>query len=93
MIEARYLAILRKEGSPNDRPVGKRERSYRFDIRQFQRMVAAGIFQDQKVELVAGRIYPMTDLPPHTFALETFHESFERCSLAIGGPCAKRNPF
>ena len=50
------------------------ERSYRFDIRQFQRMVAAGIFQDQKVELVAGRIYPMTDLPPHTFALETFHE-------------------
>jgi Uma2 family endonuclease len=51
------------------------ERSYRFDVRQFHRMVAAGIFQDQKVELVAGRIYPMTDLPPHTFALETFHEA------------------
>jgi Uma2 family endonuclease len=54
--------------------VASAERSYRFDIRQFQRMVAAGIFQDQKVELVAGRIYPTTDLPPHTFALETFHE-------------------
>ncbi len=50
------------------------ERSYRFDVRQFRRMMAAGIFEDQKVELVAGRIYPMTDLPPHTFALETFRE-------------------
>ena len=29
-------------------------------------MMAAGIFEDQKVELVAGKIYPMTDLPPHT---------------------------
>jgi Uma2 family endonuclease len=44
-------------------------RSYRFDVRQFRRMMAAGVFQDQKVELVAGRIYVMTDLPPHTFAI------------------------
>jgi hypothetical protein len=44
-------------------------RSYRFDVRQFRRMMAAGVFKDQKVELVAGRIYDMTDLPPHTFAL------------------------
>ncbi len=50
------------------------ERSYRFDIRQFHRMLAAGIFDDQKVELVAGKIYEMTDLPPHTFALGRFHE-------------------
>ena len=50
------------------------ERSYRFDVRQFQRMLAAGIFEDQKVELVAGKIYTMTDLPPHTFALGRFHE-------------------
>jgi Putative restriction endonuclease len=50
-------------------------RSYRFDVRQFQRMVAAGIFEDQKVELVAGKIYPMPDLPPHTFAVESFHEA------------------
>ena len=49
-------------------------RSYRFDIHQFHRMVAVGIFEDQKVELVAGRIYPMTDLPPHTYAVETFHD-------------------
>ncbi len=43
--------------------------SYRFDVRQFRRMMAAGIFDDQKVELVAGKIYVMTDLPPHTFAV------------------------
>ena len=28
--------------------------SYRFDVRQFHRMVNAGVFGDQKVELVAG---------------------------------------
>ena len=27
------------------------ERSYHFDVRQFHRMMAAGIFDDQKVEL------------------------------------------
>jgi len=51
------------------------ERSFRFDVRQFHRMMASGIFDDQKVELVAGRIYPLTDLPPHVFAVETFHEA------------------
>ena len=51
------------------------ERSYHFDVRQFHRMIAAGIFDDQKVELVAGKIYAMTDLPPHTFAVETLHEA------------------
>jgi Uma2 family endonuclease len=45
------------------------ERSYRFDVRQFHRMVASGIFDDQKVELIAGKIYLMTDLPPHVFAV------------------------
>ena len=49
--------------------------SYRFDIRQFRRMSAAGIFDDQKVELVAGRIYPLTDLPPHIFAVGRLHEA------------------
>jgi Uma2 family endonuclease len=51
------------------------ERSYLFDIRQFHRMMTAGIFGDQKVELVAGKIYIMTDLPPHTLAVENFHEA------------------
>ncbi len=49
--------------------------SYLFDIRQFHRMMAAGIFGDQKVELVAGKIYPMTDLPPHIFALGRFYRT------------------
>ena len=51
------------------------ERSYHFDVRQFHRMMAAGIFEDQKVELVAGKIYAMTDLPPHTFAVGRLHEA------------------
>ena len=50
-------------------------RSYRFDVRQFHRMMAAGVFNDQKVELVAGRVFPMTDLPPHIFAVENLHEA------------------
>jgi len=55
--------------------VNNPDRSYHFDVRQFRRMAAAGIFNDQKVELVAGKIYPMTDLPPHTFAVGRFHEA------------------
>src|SRR5260370_41287577 len=51
------------------------ERSYRFGLRQSPRMMAAGIFDDQKGELVAGKIYAMTDLPPHTFAVGRFHEA------------------
>jgi hypothetical protein len=51
------------------------ERSYRFDVRQFHRMMASGIFDDQKVELVAGKIYPMTDLPPHVFTVGRLHKA------------------
>jgi Uma2 family endonuclease len=56
-------------------------RSYQFDVRQFHRMMAAGIFDDQKVELVAGKIYATADLPPHTFAVETFHEALRSMLL------------
>lgn len=48
--------------------------SYLFTFRQFLRMQAAGIFGDDKVELVAGRIYPMTEWSPHIFAVGRFHE-------------------
>jgi hypothetical protein len=51
------------------------KRSYRFDVRQFRRMMAAGIFDDQKVALVAGKIYVLTDLPPHTFVVENLHKT------------------
>jgi hypothetical protein len=53
------------------------ERSYRFDVRQFHRMMASGIFDDQKVELIAGKIYPLIDLPPHTFAVERLHQALQ----------------
>ena len=49
--------------------------SYHFDVRQFRRMAAAGIFGDQKVELVAGKIYEMTDQPPHNFAVGRFYKA------------------
>jgi hypothetical protein len=38
-------------------------------------MMTAGVIEHQKVELVAGRIYAITDLPAHTSAVETFHEA------------------
>jgi hypothetical protein len=50
--------------------------SFRFDVRQFHRILASGVFGDQMVELVAGRIFPMTDLPPHVFAVGRIHEAF-----------------
>jgi hypothetical protein len=50
-------------------------RSYRFDVRQFRRMMAAGVFADQKVELVAGRVFPVTDRPPHISAVENLHDA------------------
>jgi hypothetical protein len=49
-------------------------RSYRFDVRQFHRMLTTGVFTDQKVELVAGRVFPMTKRPPHIFAVESLHD-------------------
>jgi hypothetical protein len=50
-------------------------RSYRFNVRQFRRMMATGVFKDQKVELVAGRVFLMTDQPPHTFALSRLYRA------------------
>jgi hypothetical protein len=44
-------------------------------------MMAVGIFDDQKVELVAGKIYLMTDLPPHTFAVGRLHNAL-RAAIA-----------
>ena len=50
-------------------------RSYRFDVKQLRRMQAAGVFDDQKVELIGGRIYAMTDLPPHVLAVDRFFKT------------------
>ena len=68
--------MLRKEGSANDQPLENcRAELPGLMYPQFRRMLFAGIFEDQKVELVAGKIYPITDLPPHIFAVETLHEA------------------
>jgi hypothetical protein len=52
-------------------------RSYRFDVQQFHRMLAVGVFTDQKVELVAGRVFPMTKRPPHISAVENLHDALQ----------------
>jgi hypothetical protein len=67
--------MLIAEGLPMIHLLADARRSYRFDVRQFRRMSTAGVFADQKVELVAGRIYPLTDLPPHVFAVGRLHEA------------------
>src|SRR5262249_5979356 len=55
--------------------------SYRFDVRQFRCMLAAGVFDDQKVELVGGRIFAMTDQPPHVFAVRRLHKALDALLL------------
>ena len=69
------------------------ERSYHFDVRQFHRMMAAGIFEDQKVELVAGKIYAMTDLPPHTFAVGRLHEALRAVLPRDGWTIREEKPI
>ena len=68
-------------------------RSYHFDVRQFHRMMAAGIFEDQKVELVAGTIYAMTDLPPHTFAVGRLHEALRAVLPQDGWTIREEKPI
>ena len=66
------------------------ERSYHFNVRQFHRMMAAGIFEDQKVELVAGKIYAMTDLPPQPSPSGGFTRRCGPCFRKTGGPSGKK---
>ena len=53
--------------------------------------MAAGIFGEQKVELVAGKIYVMTDLPPHTFAVGRYHGCCGRCYPKMRGRFEKKS--
>lgn len=39
-------------------PTTDAAQSCRFDVRQFRRVVAAGVFDDREVELVAGEFSP-----------------------------------
>jgi hypothetical protein len=69
------------------------ERSYRFDVRQFHRMMASGIFDDQKVELVAGKIYPMTDLPPHVFTVGRLRNALSAMLVAVHWTIREEKPI
>jgi Uma2 family endonuclease len=74
-------------------PLANAIRSYHFDVRQFHRMMAAGIFPDQKVELVAGKIYAMTDLPPHSFAIGRLHEALRALLPPDGWTIREEKPL
>jgi Uma2 family endonuclease len=45
---------------------------YRFTVRQFERMIDAGVFEDASVELLAGVVVPMTTNERHNFAVGAF---------------------
>ncbi|MBX6312735.1 MAG: Uma2 family endonuclease [Isosphaeraceae bacterium] len=42
---------------------------YRVTVRQFERMIAAGLFGDDRVELLGGLLVMMTSYPPHVYAV------------------------
>lgn len=75
LLQTSNSATLNLEDLPMAGLLTNDQRSYHFDIRQFHRMTAAGVFEDQTVELVGGKIFAMTDLPPHSFAVGRLHEA------------------
>jgi Uma2 family endonuclease len=66
--------------------VGKRGRLgiYRMTPSQFQRACEADIFGDNRVELLAGIPFIMTQNPPHTFVVSTLGEILRPIARAAG---------
>ncbi|MFO0891571.1 MAG: Uma2 family endonuclease [Isosphaeraceae bacterium] len=61
-------------------PAERRERPYRLSVRQYMKMIEAGVFADDlRVELLGGRLFPiMTKYPPHNFAVMFLGQTFNR---------------
>jgi len=53
-----------------------RLRLYRLNVRQFERMIDANVFRDEKVELIGGYLIPMTTNPPHDYVLINLRDWF-----------------
>jgi Uma2 family endonuclease len=53
-------------------PTAAKLTPYRFTVRQFERMIDAGVFEDASVELIAGVVVPMTTNERHNFAVGAF---------------------
>src|SRR5262245_14534040 len=70
------------------------ERLHRFTVRQFQRMIAAGVFPSgERVELLKGWIYKkMTQNPPHAVVLDLTHEAL-RPRLPAGWCLREQKPI
>jgi len=53
-----------------------RLRLYRLNVRQFERMIDANVFRDEKVELIGGYLIPMTTNPPHVYVTMQLRDWF-----------------
>jgi Uma2 family endonuclease len=51
--------------------------AYRVDVRKYRKMVAAGVFGDDKVELLGGILTMMTTSPPHDYAVTKLGDLLE----------------
>src|SRR6476646_1497883 len=47
---------------------------YRLTVQQFARMIDANVFEEDRVELLGGTLYPMTINLPHAFAVARLSE-------------------
>ncbi|MFI5457918.1 MAG: Uma2 family endonuclease [Isosphaerales bacterium] len=52
---------------------------YRMTVDEYERLAAAGVLDDPRVELIDGLLVKkMTQKPPHTWAVEAAHDHLER---------------
>ena len=50
---------------------------YRFSIEEYERTARAGVWDDVRVELLGGEVFPMTSTDPkHVFSVARFVETF-----------------
>ncbi len=52
--------------------------AYRFSVNKFNRMCAAGLFEDEKVELLNGLMTRMTSGPGHDYAVALLSQILEK---------------
>jgi Uma2 family endonuclease len=48
--------------------------AYRVSVRKFEKMIAAGVFGEDRVELLGGTLTMMTTSPPHDYAVLSLGE-------------------
>lgn len=59
---------------------------HRFTVDEFQRLSRAGLFDDQRVELLDGDLLDVTINPPHAQAVTRLQKRFERALVYSQNP-------